>query len=237
MITNPYDPAIIKANIDTVLTNVANAALKSGRRPEDIAVMAATKKVPAAVVNTAIDCGIALLGENRAQELCEKYADYHKEKCHIHFIGALQTNKVRQIIDKVDAIQSVDRLSLAEEIQRQCEKINREMDILIEVNIAGEASKSGVDPAKITDFVSQIASFSRLKVKGLMCVPPIYENYKNIREIFDKLYKIFVDMQSKKIDNINMTLLSMGMSGDYEAAIESGANLVRVGTAIFGKRS
>ncbi len=227
----------IVANLDTIYANIERAAAASGRRREDIRLMAVTKTVEPERVNFAIDYGVDLLGENRAQELVAKYDDYNREKAEIHFIGTLQTNKVRQIIDKVTLIQSVNSLRLAEEINRLAgSRLGRPMDILIEVNIGEEESKSGIAYTQAEELVRQAAAMPWLHVRGLMCIPPICQDEAELEGYFEKMHRLFVDMAAKNIDNVTMDFLSMGMSGDYEAAIRHGANIVRIGSSIFGKR-
>ncbi len=198
--------------------------------------LAATKTVPPEMINFALDCGVDLIGENRVNELLEKYEYIDRNKTEIHFIGALQTNKVKYIIDKVDLIQSVDRESLALEIERQSAKQGIIMPVLAEINIGGEESKSGIAPEKIYEFCDFLGSLPHLKLKGLMAVPPKCEKSENNREYFRKMSKIFIDISSKNVDNISMEILSLGMSNDYLTAVDCGSNLVRVGSSIFGAR-
>ena len=198
--------------------------------------LAATKTVPAEVINFAAGCGITLIGENRVNELLEKYELLDRSRLEIHFIGALQTNKVKYIADKVSMIHSVDRLPLAEEIERRCAKLGKTMDVLVEVNVAGEESKSGVRPEETAEFCEKIAAFPHLRLRGLMCVPPKCDDPAENKKYFCKMRKIFIDISHKKIDNSNIDTLSLGMSGDYLAAIECGSTMVRIGSAIFGER-
>lgn len=222
-------------NIKSIREQMEQAAFDSGRQLSDVALMAVTKTVPAEFVNVAVGQGITLLGENRAQELLEKF-DHYDPAAQVHFIGALQTNKVRQIIDKVSMIQSVDRLSLAQEIQRQCMKANRRMDVLVEVNIGAEESKSGISPQALREFLHQISEFDCLCIRGLMTIPPPSNGKNPIEAYFAAMREIFIDMKAEKLDNASMDILSMGMSGDFVPAIRHGANLVRLGSAIFGQR-
>lgn len=178
-----------------------------------------------------------LLGENRAQELLSKYDDYRKDGVEIHFIGHLQTNKVRQIADKVTMIQSLDSLPLAREIEKQCAKLGKKMDCLVEVNIGSELTKSGVSPEALPEFLEEVSSVGGICVRGLMSIPPVCENDLERERYFSSLYKLFVDIGQKKIDNISMDFLSMGMSDDYLLAIKHGSSLVRIGTALFGRRA
>lgn len=199
-------------------------------------ILAATKTVPPEMINFALDCGIDLIGENRVNELLEKYEYIDRNKTEVHFIGALQTNKVKYIIDKVDMIQSVDRESLALEIERQAKKHGIIMPILAEVNIAGEETKSGVTPEAALEFCEFLGSLPHLKLRGLMAIPPKCEKSENNHEYFCKMRKIFIDISAINVDNSNMDILSLGMSDDYLTAVECGSNLVRIGSGIFGKR-
>lgn len=237
MTTSGLDNGSVADSVGRIRDEIARQCAACGRAPAEVRLMAVTKTVDAARVNEAIAAGVTLLGENRAQELLSKYDDYEKDGTEIHFIGHLQTNKVRQIIDKVTMIQSLDSIALAAEIQRQCEKYNRKMNCLIEVNVGSELTKSGVEPKVLPDFLPQIAAFDRICVCGLMAIPPICENDLEKERNFDELHKLFVDIRDKKIDNINMDFLSMGMSDDYLLAIKHGSGLVRIGSAMFGRRN
>ena len=226
----------IGENLKIIREKIAEAAIKAGRTPGEISLMAVTKTQSAAAVNAAISQGVTLLGENRAQELLAKYDDYNREGVQLHFIGGLQTNKVRQIITKVDLMQSVDSLRLATEIEKQAAQNSRVMDLLIEVNIGREMSKSGIMPEELFDFAAQIADFKHLRLRGLMAIPPISENITQTMSFFSAMRQLFVDMQGKNVDNKNIDILSMGMSDDFEYAIMNGSTLVRIGSAMFGKR-
>ncbi|MGN0453579.1 MAG: YggS family pyridoxal phosphate-dependent enzyme [Ruminococcus sp.] len=226
----------VEYNYKIIEENIAKAAEQSGRNREDITFLAATKTVSAPVINHAISLGLRYIGENKVQELLQKYDEYDLDNASLQFIGHLQTNKVRQIIDKVDLIQSVDSLKLAKEISKQAQKIGKTANILIEVNIGGEESKSGVAPELLEDLLYQVSEIDNISVKGLMTIPPICENKQKICKIFHKMHNIFIDISSKKIDNIFMEVLSMGMSSDYIEAISEGATMVRIGSALFGER-
>ncbi|MDD6225190.1 MAG: YggS family pyridoxal phosphate-dependent enzyme [bacterium] len=226
----------VEYNYKIIEENIAIAAEQSGRSREDITFLAATKTVSAPVINHAISLGLRYIGENKVQELLQKYDEYDLDNASLQFIGHLQTNKVRQIIDKVDLIQSVDSLKLAKEISKQAQKIGKTANILIEVNIGGEESKSGVAPELLEDLLYQVSEIDNISVKGLMTIPPICENKQKICKIFHKMHNIFIDISSKKIDNISMEVLSMGMSSDYIEAISEGATMVRIGSALFGER-
>lgn len=227
----------IEYNYKTICENIAKSAEKSGRKYEDITFLAATKTVEAEFINFAISLGLSCIGENRVQELLSKYEDYDLAKAKLHMIGHLQSNKVRQIVGKVDMIESVDSLKLAKEISSQSLKRNISTDILVEVNIGGEESKSGIPPEGLEELLYQIAELPSIKVKGLMTIPPICENKQKICRYFENMRKLFIDISGKKIDNISMNVLSMGMSDDYMEAIKEGATMVRIGSALFGARN
>ena len=219
----------VEYNYKFIDERIAEAAEKSGRKREDITFLAATKMVEPEVINHAISLGLDHIGENKVQELLSKYDKYNLDNCSLQFIGHLQTNKVRQIIDKVDLIQSVDSIKLASEISKQALKINKNCDVLVEVNIGREENKSGVMPEQLEELLCQIAELDGISVKGLMAIPPICESSQKISE--------FIDISQKKLDNIDMNILSMGMSADYYEAVLAGANMVRVGSALFGARN
>lgn len=222
-------------NYKIIKQNIARAAEKSGRKPEDIMLLAATKTVDISVINHAISAGIDYIGENRVQEFLLKNDGYLP--VHKHFIGHLQTNKVKDIINRVELIHSVDSYRLAEEISKQAIKNNKVMDILIEINIGSEYSKSGFEYENAYAAAEKIAKLEGIKIRGLMAIPPICENSEQNRPYFAKMKKLFIDISDKKIDNSSIDILSMGMSDDYETAISEGANMVRIGTALFGKRN
>lgn len=231
--------ASVGDTVRRIQDEIAAECARCGRSAADVRLMAVTKTVAPEHVNEAIAAGVRLLGENKAQELCAKFDQYDRDGVDIHFIGHLQTNKVRQIIDKVSMIESLDSLSLAKEISRQCEKHGKNMDCLVEVNIGKESSKSGVLPEAVSDFLAEVALLGHLRVRGLMSIPPDEDDSKKKECYFDTLHKLFVDSSTKKIDNINnidLEYLSMGMSGDYLLAIKHGSNIVRLGTVIFGGR-
>lgn len=227
----------IEYNYKTIRENIYNSAVKAGRNPEEITFLAATKTVEPEYINYAISLGLDHIGENRVQELLSKYESYDLNNTKLHMIGHLQSNKVRQIVGKVDMIESVDSLKLANEISQQSLKNNVKTDILVEVNIGGEESKSGISPDKLEELLYQIAELKAIKVKGLMTIPPICENKQKICGYFENMRKLFLDISAKKIDNISMNVLSMGMSDDYCEAIAEGATMVRIGSALFGARN
>lgn len=201
-----------------------------------VQIMAVTKTVSPEIVTEVAEQGITLLGENRVQEFLEKRLKYPRN-CSIHFIGTLQTNKVKYLVDKVDMIQSVDSISLAKEIEKRCAAIGRVMDILVEVNIAQEPAKSGVFPQKLLPLLLEISQMPHVKVRGLMTIGPVTALEEEKRICFRKMHEIYIDIQNQSLHNIDMSILSMGMSADYAIAIQEGATLVRLGTALFGKRS
>ena len=225
----------IAENYLAVKERVASAAVKSGRKPEDIMLIAVSKTKPVDEILQAVEAGANILGENKVQEIMAKYD--HIPHVEWHLIGHLQTNKVKYLIDMVKMIHSVDSLKLAEEISKRAVKAGVTMDILIEVNIGGEESKSGIFPEDTEKLCLEISKLANIRIKGLMTVAPFVENPQETRIYFKKMNKLFVDIKSKNYDNIYMQYLSMGMTNDFEVAIEEGANIVRVGTAIFGARN
>lgn len=231
------DYSDIRENLKLIRERVAEAAEKSGRKYEDVKIMAVTKTVAPDRINAAIDDGIDLIGENRVQEFLQKKDELKLCNCDVHLIGHLQTNKVKQIVPHVSMIQSVDSVKLAAEISKACSAAGKTMDILLEVNIGQEESKSGFSAGDVRVEMEKILEFGNLKVRGLMSIPPVCDDSKKIRSFFYDLYKLFVDIKAEKIDNINMEILSMGMSSDYYEAILEGSNMVRIGSAIFGRRN
>jgi len=227
--------AAVTENYRRVRDNVAEAAVKAGRSEKDVRLMCVTKTVEPAYINPVLDLGADLIGENRVQEYLGKKDALHLDGTERHLIGHLQTNKVRQIVGEVDMIESVDSLKLAKEISKESVKKGIVTDILVEVNVGKEASKSGIYTETLEELLLQIAVLDGIRVKGLMTIPPICEEAE-ARKYFSALRQSFIDIGSKRIDNIDMQILSMGMSGDYEAAIAEGSNIVRVGSAIFGAR-
>ncbi len=220
----------VDENLKRIIFNTEEAKAKYRRPDESIRIMAVTKTVAPEVVNYAISKGIDLLGENRVQEYLSKKDSYSNAE--VHFIGHLQSNKVKYIIDSISLIHSVDSLKLASEINKCAEKSGKIQDILVEVNIGGEQSKSGTAPENLTELLCQIAELKNIKVKGLMTIPPNV----NSEEFLYKMQCLYIDICSKKIDNINMDILSMGMSSDYAAAVKYGSNILRIGSALFGAR-
>ena len=226
----------IKYNYDFINEKIAEAAMKAGKTREDITFLSATKTVEPEYNNYAISLGLSYIGENKVQELLSKYDQYNLENCSLQFIGHLQSNKVRQIVGKVDLIQSIDSMKLAKEVSKCSLKNNITSDILVEVNIGKEENKSGVMPEMLEELVEEISTLPAVNVKGLMTIPPICEKKDEIRRYFEKMNRLFLDISSKKLDNVSMDILSMGMSSDYYEAILEGANMVRIGSALFGNR-
>ena len=227
---------IFDENYPRILEEIARAAEKSGRSAQDITLLAATKTVPLEVINHAIEKGLACIGENRVQELLDKYDGLHKDQCDIQFIGQLQTNKVKYLMGKVSCIQSVGSVKLAKEISRLCQRDNTTMDVLVEVNIGREDSKGGVLPEALLECVDEIRTLPGIRVKGLMAIPPICDNISQLCGYFSAVQQSYVDIGAKKMDNVSMDCLSMGMSSDFAEAIACGATMVRVGSSLFGKR-
>ncbi len=226
----------IKYNYDFINEKIAEAAMKAGKTRDDITFLSATKTVEPEYINYAISLGLSYIGENKVQELLSKYDQYNLENCSLQFIGHLQSNKVRQIVGKVDLIQSIDSMKLAKEVSKCSLKNNITSDILVEVNIGKEENKSGVMPEMLEELVEEISTLPAVNVKGLMTIPPICEKKDEIRRYFEKMNRLFLDISSKKLDNVFMDILSMGMSSDYYEAILEGANMVRIGSALFGNR-
>ncbi len=226
----------IDENLKYIAEEIAEAALKSGRKSEDISLMAVTKTVESKFINYAVDKGIGLIGENKVQEFLMKEPELNLSKCKAHLIGHLQSNKVKKIVGKVDTIQSVDSVAIAREIGKRSVEAGVNTKILLEVNVGNEESKFGFSPDEVFERACEISEINGIVIDGLMCVAPICEKDAEIRRIFSNMRRLFIDIEGKKRDNINMNVLSMGMSGDYKNAILEGANLVRIGSAIFGSR-
>lgn len=232
------DDARVKATLENykrVKNKVEEAALKAGRSVDDVRLMCVTKTIEPEYINPVLDEGADLIGENRVQEFLGKKDDLHLDGVEKHLIGHLQTNKVKQIVGEVDLIQSVDSVKLAKEISKVSAKKGITTDILVEVNIGMEDSKSGISLGETESLLCEIAEMENIRIKGLMTIPPICSE-DEARKYFYLMHKAFVDIKDKNYNNVNMEILSMGMSGDYEAAIAEGSNIVRVGSAIFGAR-
>ena len=226
----------ISDNIARIREEIRNAELQAGAEENSVRLMAVTKTVAPELINRAIDCGIDLIGENKVQEFLLKRDSLNLEGVEKRLIGHLQTNKVKKIVGEVDLIESVDSVNLAREIGKRAGLLGITQDVLIEVNVGGEESKTGLDKSKLNETVDEIAEIGGIRVRGLMTIAPICEKSAQVRNFFTEMYKLFIDIQSEKKDNIDMQILSMGMSGDYIDAVLCGSNSVRVGSAIFGAR-
>lgn len=226
----------IAENIAAIRAQIDRAAIAAGRNPKEILLCAATKMNGADAVRQAVTAGVDCCGENRVQELTQKLSEDAYVGSPVHFIGHLQTNKVRQVVGKVDLIQSVDRLKLLECINAEAEKLGIIQDILLEINIGAEESKSGFAPEDILPLLENIGTFPSVHVCGLMAIPPICEKKGDNNKFFVEICNLAVDIRQKKYDNVSMDIMSMGMSDDFADAIACGSTMIRVGTAIFGAR-
>lgn len=231
------DVSIIKDNLEYVEQIICDACQRSNRDRSEVTLIAVSKTKPVSMINECINNGITVFGENKAQELTQKQTEITDSSLHWHFIGHLQRNKVKYVVGNVDLIHSVDSLRLAEAINAEAIKKNIICDILIEVNVAYEESKFGTTTEDVTELIIQVSKLSNIRIRGLMTIAPYVENSEENRVYFRKLRKLLVDINAKNIDNVHMDVLSMGMTGDYEIAIEEGATMVRVGTGIFGERN
>lgn len=226
---------MIRENLINVQKNIKKACRTAGRAEDDVTLIAVSKTKPVSMLMEAYKCGCRHFGENKVQELISKY-EVMPTDIHWHMIGHLQRNKVKYIIDKVSMIHSVDSMRLAEEISREATKRGIEVSVLIEVNIAEEESKFGVNVQEALSLVKEIAVLPGIRIKGLMTIAPYVENSEENRPYFEVMKQLAVDISKKNIDNVSMNVLSMGMTGDYITAVEEGSTLVRVGTGIFGER-
>ncbi len=222
-------------NLKRLEERIESAAINSGRKREDITLVAVTKNVEPEKVNLAIDAGIKIIGENRIQEAEEKFKFITKD-VEKHLVGHLQTNKVKKALELFDLIQSVDSLHLAQEISKRAKEKEKSAEVLIEVNTSDEPSKYGVKPEEVSGVVEEVSNLENIKIKGLMTVGLFTDELDKVRPCFVKLRNIFESLKNLRKENVEMKYLSMGMSSDFEMAIEEGANMIRVGTAIFGPR-
>ncbi len=237
MMEKPLDDVLlIKENLKRIKNNITEACIAAGRQPNEVTLMGVTKTVSAKRINDAIGLGLSHIGENRVQEYLGKKDELNLNDVKVHFIGHLQTNKVSRIVSQVDMIDSIDSLRLAHTVNKASLKAGRVTDVLIEVNIGREIQKSGILEENLEEFLYQVSTLNGLRVVGLMTVPPILTTERQRREVFSRMFKLFIDIKGKNIDNIFMDILSMGMSSDYVEAIMEGATMVRVGSALFGKR-
>ncbi|MEN6622535.1 MAG: YggS family pyridoxal phosphate-dependent enzyme [Smithella sp.] len=225
----------IQASINRIKQRIADACIRAGRNPDSVKLMAVTKTVPVEHILQAVDAGITLLGENYVQEAREKH-ELLSSRAQIHLIGHLQTNKAKYAVRLFDCIHSVDRLELARELDRRAKAADRKMDILIEVNVSGEQTKNGISAAEALELIRSIAGMENLSIRGLMTMAPYSDNPETSRPYFQALKKLSNDIARAKIPGVQMEELSMGMTDDFEVAIEEGATIVRIGRAIFGER-
>ena len=225
----------VAENLKTIRERVDAACERAGRRPEEVALIAVSKTKPLSMLQEAYEAGARDFGENKVQEILEKYPEM-PEDARFHMIGHLQTNKVKQVVGKAVLIHSVDSLHLAEKIEQEAAKRDLTADILLEVNVAREESKFGLMLEEVIPLLEEVKNLPHVRVRGLMTIAPNVENPEENRKHFKKLYQLYVDIKSKNIDNGTMGVLSMGMTGDFEVAVEEGATMIRVGTGIFGSR-
>lgn len=228
---------MLKENYDAVAKKVEEACKKVGRNKDEVTIIAVSKTKPLSNVVELQQEGVMDFGENKVQELCEKYESI-EHPVRWHLIGHLQTNKVKYIVDKVSLIHSVDSLKLAKQISKEAMKKSVTVPILIQVNIAKEESKFGLEDTKdVFELVEEVSKLPNVKIKGLMTIAPFVDDPEENRPYFRQMHQLFVDIEQKNFDNVSMDTLSMGMTNDYEVAIEEGATMIRVGTGIFGARS
>lgn len=226
---------MINENLETVEQNILRACTRAGRKREEVTLIAVSKTKPLEAIREAYSLGIRDFGENKVQELTKKENELPPD-IKWHLIGHLQRNKVKSVIDKIELIHSVDSYRLAEQISIEALRTGCDVNILIQVNVAGEESKFGISPEETEDFIREVSLLTNIHVKGLMTIAPYTEIAEENRGFFKKLKQLSVDIRNKNIDNVTMDIISMGMTGDYEVAIEEGATLIRVGTGIFGER-
>lgn len=227
----------VEENLKVIRDKIEAACERSNRNPADVTLMGVSKTFDADRVNLAIDAGVHVLGENRVQELLAKKPNLHMDNVEMHLIGHLQTNKVKQVVGQVEMIQSVDSIKIAKEIDKASFNLGISTNILVEINIGNEENKTGFAYESAYDVIEEIAGFKHLKVQGLMCVPPNIKENNNNRAYFNKMNQLFLDIRQKKLDNVCMHILSMGMSSDFEDAIIEGSTMVRIGTSLFGSRT
>lgn len=227
---------MITENLEQVRKNIDGACRMAGRDPKEVTLIAVSKTKPVSMLKEAYDAGARCFGENKVQEIMDKHPQL-PEDIQWHMIGHLQRNKVKYIVDKVSMIHSVDSLRLAQTIEQEAAKHNVCVPVLLEVNVAQEESKFGLKMDEVLPLIETIADFPHIKVQGLMTIAPYVENAEDNRDFFRQLKKLSVDIEAKNINNVSMSVLSMGMTGDYQVAVQEGATMVRVGTGIFGERN
>lgn len=226
---------MVREQLKEVQQKIQEACLRAGRKPDEVTLIAVSKTKPISMIQEAYQEGIRNFGENKVQEILEKQPNLPND-IQWHMIGHLQRNKVKQVIDKTVLIHSLDSVRLAQQIEEECAKQKIKVNVLLEVNVAREESKYGFFLEEVPAAIQQINKFPHIYIRGFMTIAPFVENSEQNRKVFQKLFEFYVDMKSKNIDNVNMDVLSMGMSNDYEVAIEEGATMVRIGTNIFGSR-
>ena len=227
---------MVSENLEQVKANIEAACKRVGRDPKDVRLVAVSKTKPISLIEEAIEAGQDTFGENKVQEMCEKYEILPKN-IRWHMIGHLQRNKVKYLVGKTELIHSVDSIRLAEQIEKEYAKNGETANILIEVNMAQEESKFGITSQETEELIRKISTFEHIRIKGLMTIAPYTDNPETNRVYFRQMKKLSVDIRDKNIDNVSMDVLSMGMTGDYQVAIEEGSTMVRVGTGIFGERN
>ena len=227
---------MVAENLEQVRKNIDEACRMAGRDPKEVTLIAVSKTKPVSMLKEAYDAGARCFGENKVQEIMDKHPQL-PEDIQWHMIGHLQRNKVKYIVDKVSMIHSVDSLRLAQTIEQEAAKHNVCVPVLLEVNVAQEESKFGLKMDEVLPLIDTIADFPHIKVQGLMTIAPYVENAEDNRDFFRQLKKLSVDIEAKNINNVSMSVLSMGMTGDYQVAVQEGATMVRVGTGIFGERN
>lgn len=227
---------MIKDNLKCVEENIRRTCERCGRKPEEVTLIAVSKTKPVSMIEEVMQCGVKDFGENKVQELSDKIEKI-PEKLNWHLIGHLQRNKVKYIVDKVSLIHSVDSLRLAEQIDQEAKKKGVICNVLVQVNIAQEETKYGISKEAVSSVLQEMKKYKNILVKGLMTIAPFVEEAEENRKYFKEMYQLFIDMKKENADNIRMEILSMGMTGDYQVAIEEGATMVRVGTGIFGERN
>lgn len=233
MSENPFER--LRESYELIKQEIRERAIKVGRNPEDILLLGVTKTVDVPMMQAAYDIGITHFGENRVQEYLRK-ADILNKDCCWHIIGRLQTNKVKYLDQRIQLIHSLDRLELAEALDRRGKNINYRFPVLVQVNVAGESTKAGISPENLKNFLISLSKLGNIHVKGLMTIAPYAEDPEDVRYVFRELRKLSVDMCRERVENINMDELSMGMSNDYPVAVEEGATIVRIGSSLFGER-
>ncbi|PKM54511.1 Pyridoxal phosphate homeostasis protein [Petrocella atlantisensis] len=228
---------MIQENLNNIKKQITDICLNIDRDPKSVVLVNVSKTKPISILEEGYEAGMRIFGENKVQEICDKYEQFKKEDIKWHMIGHLQRNKVKYIVDKVDLIHSVDSYRLAEAISKEAKKKNVVAHILIQVNVAQEESKYGLETKDVMDMVRSIHQLEHLKIEGLMTIAPFVDDPEENRPIFKALYQLSVDIKEQNLDNVSMDVLSMGMTNDFKVAIEEGATMIRIGTALFGDRN